>query len=277
MRDAINIKNKDIPSILNNVNIDIADIVQIVDSNNGFNPVIKSPNSIYELTYYQTKETLDIENYKMFLDNTVAAFRHSIFYTQYKEYLYNLGLNVCQVLGISSDMATVEMHHNFLNIHDIAYIICEHILNTVGKINSFQLIHLLKEEHRENRVPIVMLSKTAHQLFHNNKNFTIPAQMCFGFWTELLMKYNKGISLELGNKIIYYINNTLEYKESNYTDIPDNDLLNTRSKIAEWGAYNEYSRSLSTNQIITDINSNSLYNNNISENNRYTQRICYYS
>ena len=35
------------------------------------------------------------------------------------------------------------MHHNIINIHDIAYIITEHILNTVGKITTFDLVELL--------------------------------------------------------------------------------------------------------------------------------------
>lgn len=229
------------------------EVVQIVN-NESFNPTLRSPNAIEELNFLQTRDGMNIEIYRTFLDNAIAGFRHSKLYKQYKNYLYELGLNRCQVLGITSDMAEVEMHHNFLTIYDIAYMICEHVLNTEGQINTFRLIKLLKEVHRRNLVPIVMLSKTAHQMFHNNREFVLPGPMCFGFWMEFIRIFNRGISTDIANKIIYYINDSLEYKNSNYEMIPDNDLLTVRKFVLDWSQYNEYSSSLSTNQFITGTN-----------------------
>ena len=50
-----------------------------------------------------------------------------------------LGLDHCQFMSnIDAEMANVEMHHNVLTIYDIAIIITEHVINTVGYISTFQ-------------------------------------------------------------------------------------------------------------------------------------------
>ena len=101
----------------------------------------------------------------------MSLFRRSRVYTNYKSYLYQLGMNRCQVFGnITSDMATIEMHHNMLTIFDIALILSEYVLKTTGRISTFDLVQLLKEEHKANNIALVMLSKTPHQVYHNNPN-----------------------------------------------------------------------------------------------------------
>ena len=60
-----------------------------------------------------------------------------------------------------------------------------HYINTVGYINSMQLIQLLIMEHYNNRVGITFLSKTAHQIYTNDPNGYIPPEQTFGKWWEL--------------------------------------------------------------------------------------------
>ena len=119
--------------------------ISVID---GDNPLIVSPKCAYALPFSQTRESLlDIETYKNFLDNAIARFRHSRTYTNYKSFLMELGMDKCQVHGnITSEMASVEMHHNMLTIFDIAIILTEHQLNTVGKITTFDLVELLKKD-----------------------------------------------------------------------------------------------------------------------------------
>lgn len=215
-----------------------------------YNPTLKSPSSEFELQFYQTKESLmDIEHYKKFIDNAISRFRHSKTYSHYKAYLIDLGMDRCQLLPNikNEDGISVEMHHNFLTIYDIALMICEHVINTTGYISTFDLVQLLKEEHKENRIPIVMLSKTAHQMFHNNDEMIIPAKACFGFWAELLCKYYKGITLDIANKVIMFITKSLEVEklETDYT----NKLLTLRNDIINWSYYNTYSQQLKINGV----------------------------
>lgn len=202
-----------------------------IDTYDDSNPTLKSPNSFYEISFYQTKESLmDVEDYKRFLENAISRFRHSKTYKNYKGYLIGLGLDKCQYLGnINNDMATIEMHHSIITIYDIALIICEHILNTVGKISTFDLVQLLKEEHKENNIPIVMLSLTPHQLYHSDPEFYISPKMVFGRWNVLLEKYKYGITQDIAFKILLYIKKALEDDNSN-----DNGLLDLGEKVRDW-------------------------------------------
>lgn len=224
---------------------------EVVQERDGINPYIESPNAMYRLEFYLTRDNVDIEYYRKFLDNAISRFRRSAFYKMYKSHVMGLGLNRCQVLGITEDMADIELHHNFLTIYDIAFIICEHTLNTVGYIDTFQLVKLLKEVHSQNMVPIVMVSKTVHQMYHNNKDFVLPSQMCFGFWHELLYHFNRGVSLDIGYKVINFIDDSLRYEKDNFIDIPDQDLLGVRENILGWCEYNEYTKGLNTSLYIS--------------------------
>ena len=132
----------------------------------------------------------------------------------------------------------LEMHHNFLTIFDIALLITEHVINTVGKISTFDLMYLLEIEHREHRVPLVMLSETAHQMYHNNEDLIIPASMTTGNWLELLQRYNKGITLRIAEKVSNFINESINNEPTNSQVLKE--LLSVKEYAESWGRYNEY-------------------------------------
>lgn len=215
---------------------------------------IYSPSAEFPLLFEQTKSTLvDVENYRNFVKNCIRRFRQSRFYKRYKAYLMCMGLDRCQILGnISSDMANIEMHHNFLTIFDISILISQHILNTVGKITSFDLISLLIQEHQNNNIPIVMLSETMHELYHSDPdNRYIPISMTFGKWWDLLIKYRYGITLDIAAKVISYIEKCQQNNELN-----DKEFFSLKESMESWGRYNEY--------LNDHINNN--YNNNFMHN-----------
>ena len=203
------------------------------------NPTIYSPNSPYEISFYQTKQTLteNVEDYSDFLHNAISRFRKSRTYKHYKGYLIGLGLDRCQFHGnITDQMATIEMHHNMLTIFDIALILTEYMLNTYGYITTYDLVYLLKQEHKNNRIPLVMLSLTPHQLYHNDDDFYIDPKMGFGKWWEFLEMYKEGITLDIAYKIIKILDTSI--KKDGSSD--DNNLLNIREKILDWSQYNEF-------------------------------------
>jgi|JFJP01.1.fsa_nt_gi hypothetical protein len=201
-----------------------------------YNPAIRSDASPFEITFYQTRESMmDVENYRKFLDNAIARFRKSITYTVYKSKLIDMGMDRCQLHGnITTEMATVEMHHNILTLFDIAHIITEHILNTKGYISSFDLVVLLKQVHTSHKVQLVMLSLTPHQLYHNSEGLYIHPSMCFGNWLAFLNDYRLGITIDIANKIIMYIDESIKSPTSY-----DSGLLDLRKNIIDWSIYNE--------------------------------------
>lgn len=201
------------------------------------NPVVKSPFVAYEISFLQTKYSLmDIDNYSSFIKNAISRFRRSRTYKNYKSFLMNLGLDHCQLhAGISADMATIEMHHNMLTIFDIAVIITEYYINTYGCINSFQLIRELKKVHKEHKVCLVMLSLTAHQLYHHANGLFIHPDMCFGDWHTFLSEYKAGITIEIANKLIRYLESAAQFGGTK-----TNNLLKLRDEIQDWSVMNEY-------------------------------------
>lgn len=208
------------------------------------NPTLHSPNAFVECPFKQSEETfMDVDVYKEFINNCMMRFRRSKTYTNYKHYLYEIGLDKCQLLGnIDSEMAEIQMHHNFLNLFDITLLITEHWIKTVGYVTTFDVVQDLKEVHKANEIPIVMLCNTAHQLYHNGDGITLPARMCFGFWFDLLKKYNRGITINIAQKIIYFVQRSIEFEqEGNYDNDISNSMLKVRDHVIGWSNYNEYS------------------------------------
>lgn len=201
-------------------------------------PMIKSPSAEYGISMDQTRESLyDASIYKSFINNAIRRFRNSPFYKGYKNFLIEMGMDHCQVLGnISTDMGKVkvEMHH-VLPIDMVAIIICEHILNTVGKINTFQLVRLLKNEHKKHHMQITMLSETAHEVYHDNVGMFLNTNMTFGNFAQFLFDYRYGITEDIAMKLLSYIK-----KIEKETQTTDNDYLALREHIKEWSEYNEY-------------------------------------
>lgn len=208
-----------------------------VMSYNNVNPTICSPHSQFEISFYQTRDSLmNTEDYKRFLENAIKRFRFSSTYRHYKSFLHSIGMDRCQFhSNITADMCNLEMHHNIITIFDIALIISEHILRTVGYISTFDLVAAIREEHIKHRVQLVMLSETPHQLYHNSDEMIIHPQMCFGKWWEFLQIYHMGITTDVGRKIINNIDEALKAGSSD-----PKSLLDIRSKILDWSWYNEY-------------------------------------
>lgn len=198
-------------------------------------PVLSSPYSPYVLPFYQTRDTLiNPDTYRNFLKNAIKRFRSSKTYKNYKGFLIGLGMDRCQVHGnITNEMATIEMHHNMINILDISLIITEHIINTRGYISTFDLVTLLKREHTNHRIQLVMLSLTPHQLYHNTDGLFIHPDSCIGDWFSFLQEYNQGITLDISRKILRYLDNAIE---KGGTDV--SNLLKIRENIYDWSAYN---------------------------------------
>lgn len=220
---------------------DFPDITTYLDNGN---PTLRSPSSVYELSFLQTKQSLsDIDGYARFINNAIAQFRHSRFYKAYKASLMSLGLDHCAYLhNINSEMAELEMNHVILTIFDIALMICEHYINTYGQVSTFHIVGALREEHSKNRIPIVMMSKTVHQLYHADDLFYVHPNQIFGKWTELISIYRNGITPEICGKLLYYIR--LAMKEKGSTD---NEMLSLAYEIKNWSEKN-YGSTMYTTQ-----------------------------
>lgn len=200
-----------------------------------YNPIICSPSSTYSIGFLSTKDSLtDVDVYRSFLKNVEKRVRSSVTYSHYKAFLMGLGLDHCQVHGyINSEMATIEMHHAILTLFDICLMVTEHLLNTYGGCTSFDVVQIVKDEHKLHNIGLVMLSKTPHQLYHSDSGFYIHPDMCIGNWVNLIQKYIDGISQDLAFKLLYYIKRAIDI---GCTD--DSNLIQLRDQILDWSAKN---------------------------------------
>lgn len=215
--------------------VEIPGIVGYMDNEN---PTLASPFSPFVLQFYQTIDSLNnIEDYRQFLKNIESAFRVSREYKAIKSRLIESGMTNCQIHGnLNAEMVSIEMHHNMLTLFDLAMIITEHMVRTVGRVSSFDVIKLLIDAHVDNEVLLVMLAKTPHQMYHNNPEFFLPFEMCIGEPWKFLEKYKYGITQDIAYKILRY----LRQEEKNDGKINDQGLLNIRDSILSWSELLEY-------------------------------------
>ena len=227
------------------------EIITISDNN----AIIRSPSAMDDIYFELTKETMiDPDRFRSFIKNAESTFRASREYKAYKSFLLENTTNRCQIMGnITSEDADIELHHNVLGLYDICILITLHVLNTVGKITTFDLEQLLVVEHYNNRVGVVFLSKTAHQMFTVDPDGFIGPEFTIGKWWELLAVYKYGITYEIANKVIKYLK---KYQDNTNLSIdmpPYEEMMN-------YSYYNEYGMDPSQCGAIPAIEDNSSNN-----------------
>jgi len=196
------------------------------------NPTIDSADSNYELPFYKDIDYFsNIDNFVNFINATKRMVRRSKDYDMYKAYIINeVGLERCQVLSNveGDDNVDIEMHHGpILTLFDVLQIMADHLLNNGEKLTTFDLADLCLEEHFNNNIQVVMLSKTVHEQVHEG-NIFINFKQGFGDINTFLRRYKDGISKEHINKIQAYIDKSKQY------DSFDNGVLKLSGFVKNW-------------------------------------------
>lgn len=201
------------------------------------NPMVVSPDETSAIYLSQTRDTLiDSEIYLRLIRSAEHAFRRSQFYKDYKCDIMNKGINMDQRRpGITSEVADIELHHNFITLEFMTIMMAEYMLNTVGYINSFMLIKMLEEEHRNNRICGIMLSTTEHQAHHNNPSDFISIKQCFGYPFEFIDRYIGGMTLDISFKLLLHLK-----QEEQYGGSYDANMIKCRDEILSWQRYFSY-------------------------------------
>lgn len=195
------------------------------------NPSIDSPDHPNAIFFKQSKETMiDTELYSRFIYSCENSFRKSRFYKDYKCFIMNLGIDKDQNKpAISSDMATIEMHHNLPTLKQGTIMITEHLFNVKGYATTYEVLYLLEEAHRNNWFDICMLSKTEHQMHHANPSDFISTKQCIGFPAKFIETYLDGMTLDISFKILLQLKLEEQYGES-YNPM----MVKAREDILSW-------------------------------------------
>lgn len=200
-------------------NSSIIDIESYKNSNG--DPQIKGKNSYYRLDYY-TEAIYEEKVFVRFVKNIEKIVRRS---NEYSNIVYDLkvnkGLNACAILNNIKDsnedesMATIEMHHYPFTLYDICSAVLEKMLFNKEKVSSFLVAKKVIELHNDNKIGIVPLCKTVHELAHAGKVF-INLNLVYGYYDKFIEEYKDFFPdglLDTYNKIVEMSKNNIVYSE----------------------------------------------------------------
>lgn len=158
-----------------------------------------------------------------FVNEVKALCRKSLEYDDYTSYLRtNVGMDSCAFFnGISKKTnrkLKIEIHHAPLTLADIIRVVVKKAIATGEELNSLLIAEEVMELHYQNRVGLIPLSKTLHELADNTDKLKIPIYMIYGNFREFIKAYEAYIEEEddIKEKIAQMIAWTKELKSTDY-------------------------------------------------------------
>lgn len=201
---------------------------EIIYDKTKITPIIDSNNSYYQIPMYKDEPYLSsIETYTQFVKGIESQVRHNDRYNKYINYLKKeVKLDHCQVLkNIDDKDADIEMHHGpIFNLFDICSIVLEYFRIKGWKISTFRVADQVLDEHQKNRVQVVMLSVTMHELVHEKEIF-INYHQAYGDLKAFLDKYSIALLDEQKEKLNRYIDRSTLQDSTDYDVLQLNDYL----------------------------------------------------
>lgn len=200
------------------------------------NPTLDSDTSLYSLPFYKNSDYFaNLDNFVAFVKAVEKLVRTSKYYKRYIRYIKeDVGLKFCQVLSNikqedEESCVEIEMHHGpILTLFDYIAIVVDWSIYNNKKITTFSVADTIIDEHFQNHIQVVMLSKTVHEEVHEN-NIFLSTKHAFGDLNAFIEKYkNGGMSDELIDKINRYIELCEKY------DSFDKGVLELREQIKSW-------------------------------------------
>lgn len=199
-----------------NKTIDISDEINILDV------------EISTLANYYFRDLRDEKTFIKYIRSIEKIIRGSIEYRSYIGYLKN-NLNITQctflpMIDISEIKGVgLEFHHYPFTLFDTVCIVFNNKIVERGgrdsmfadlRISPFEVANEVMKLHYENKVGLVPLSKTVHELAHEGSIF-IPLDLVFGNVNEFIKEYKNAITEDQFNLLSTLI--TLTDKEKDRT------------------------------------------------------------
>ena len=204
----------------------INNIVNIQSKMDEKNITVSNTEGFFEEKYY-FQDFYDDAKLKRFIKSVERMVRTSSQYHKYIGFLNNdMKLNRCAILGnIEKSQADIEMHHYPFTLYDIVYLnVMKRILSD-EKFNTFLVATSVLEDHYDNIIGVVPVSKIAHDLAHSGEIF-ITLHSVFGNLGAFIDKY----SMAMPEDMIVKYNQLLEYSDNNQT-YSEVDILKVREKL----------------------------------------------
>ena len=138
----------------------------------------------------------DAKHRHRFIDRIEKQVRQSLEYRDYIQFLKeNANLNKCIFFnnisqnGKRSNRISLELHHEPFTLFDIVSTVVNRYEAEGIPLNSLLIADEVLKLHYENKVGLVPLSKTMHQMIHNSDKIKIPLTAVYGNYNEFLNEY----------------------------------------------------------------------------------------
>lgn len=192
------------------------------------NPVIDSDESLYNIPFEKNYEFFSsLESRNTFIKGCERLVRQNDRYSKYISYLKKkVKMNHCQVLKhLTDEDCTIEMHHGpIFTLYDYCNIMVNYYLKKGYPITTFRIADAILEEHRKNRIQVVMLSTTVHEEVHN-KDIFISTKQAWGNLGKFLRMYKLGLDEDLCEKYNRYQDRAMMMETNTYDTLNLNPMI----------------------------------------------------
>lgn len=154
---------------------------------------------------YYVPLTNDKDKHK-FIQRVEKVVRSSLEYRDYINFLKeHVGLDSCvffqNVESGKKSRISVELHHEPFTLYDIVSTVLTKYIDEGLPINDLNIADEVMELHYTNKVGLVPVSKTAHQIVHNSTKLIVPLNMVYGQYSQFLDEYEPYVDDSLYEKL----------------------------------------------------------------------------
>jgi hypothetical protein len=140
------------------------------------------------------KASVDDKYFKKFIKAVESLIRRSNEYRDFVAHILSDGSQSCAFFqNITSEEATVEVHHHPLTLYEIVEIVAEKKFLEEIPITTYDIADEVLKLHWDNKVGVVVLSKTVHELVHQGDIF-IGIDKVLGRVAEFAAEHEEGFN-----------------------------------------------------------------------------------
>ena len=163
---------------------------------------------------------------KKLITRVEKMIRSSPEYRDYIQYLKEfVDMNACAFFknitneGAENKRIKIEIHHEPFTLYDYVDTVLTKFIDTGTPINECYIADEVMKIHYENKVGLIPLSRTMHQVVHKSNKIKIPLYLLFGDYSKFIEEYSEYVSDELMEKLERKINETKAINANSFDSI----------------------------------------------------------
>jgi len=197
--------------------------------NEELNPTLQIRNCFFKESFLIGNFDSDKEM-NSFIKKVESFVRQSPEYRSLISYIRSeLDLSYCAYLNkLTDDLVGIELHHSPFTLYDYVSIMVNKYIMKEKLFNTFSIAYEVMKLHYENKVGLVPLSKTIHELAHaEGSGIFINREMILGNIETFFEEYEMFMQNEIKNKYNNLVLNSQARKE---TLLKPLDLFDTEKR-----------------------------------------------